>query len=435
MFKRKSIEDGIHHNENQWNRHNVTLKVTENEIKQKLSMLGITDETLKIMREQEALFEEHADEIVDQFYEKIKTIPLLEGIVKQHSTFERLKITQKQYFLSLTDGVVDEQYVMNRRKIGRVHDRIRLDSEWFFGAYQLYYKSVFPLLTKKYEGDPRLSEVLLAFTKLTTFDMQLVEETYIDSYTSKMLKLDDIKRLEKRLLDSSESLVANAEQTSTSVQNMYASSEEITAATEEATAHAEKVQEMALHSGKVVEDTLSQIHAIEEQMIQLQESTSRINEHSKKIGEIISLIHGIAKQTNILALNATIEAARAGEHGKGFAVVAGEVKNLAQSTQQALEDISDLIKKSHVAVEEMLSVVKQTNTSVHQGSKYTEQLQLELAEMMGGIHNNLEQVTTVSKQIKHLTEISEQISDSSQEVADLAEKLHYIGEELSTKLK
>jgi len=434
MFKRKAVEEQLPQSLNDWSHHPVTIEVQDPAIQQKLAMIGINEETLQIMKAQKQLFEANADKVVEQFYIKVSSIPHLMGIINQHSTIERLKVTQKMYFLSLADGRIDDQYIQNRRKVGRVHDRIRLDSEWFFGAYQIYYKQVLPLLMKKYEGHPRLSDILLAFTHLTTFDMQLVEETYLEAYTSKMLKLNEIKELERQLLESSESLVTNAEQTSSSLQNMYASSEEITAATEEAAVHAEQVQRNAENSGNVVEETLTHIHDIERQMNQLQGSTNRINDSSKKIGEIISLIHGIAKQTNILALNATIEAARAGEHGKGFAVVAQEVKNLAGSTQKALEEISDLIVKSQTAVEEMLEVVIQTNQSVQQGSQYTNQLKHDLEEMMEGIRNNLEQVQTVSKQVKQFSDMSEQISDSSQEVANMAERLHNIGEDLSSKL-
>ncbi len=78
---------------------------------------------------------------------------------------------------------------------------------------------------------------------------------------------------------------------------------------------------------------------------------AEIRSSSKKITEIVTLIEGIAFQTNILALNAAVEAARAGEHGKGFAVVAGEVRNLSQRSTQAAREIKQLIDTSYSLVE------------------------------------------------------------------------------------
>jgi len=72
-------------------------------------------------------------------------------------------------------------------------------------------------------------------------------------------------------------------------------------------------------------------------------SVRRLEESSTKIGDVVKVITSIAEQTNLLALNATIEAARAGELGKGFAVVAGEVKELAQSTARATDDVGNLV--------------------------------------------------------------------------------------------
>ena len=91
---------------------------------------------------------------------------------------------------------------------------------------------------------------------------------------------------------------------------------------------------------------------------------SRIEESSRKISDIISVIDEIARQTNLLALNAAVEAARAGDAGRGFAVVASEVRSLAQRSSQAAKDIKDLINNSSSQVKEGVELVNRAGTSL-----------------------------------------------------------------------
>jgi methyl-accepting chemotaxis protein-1 (serine sensor receptor) len=107
-----------------------------------------------------------------------------------------------------------------------------------------------------------------------------------------------------------------------------------------------------------------------------------INESSRKIGDIISVIDGIAFQTNILALNAAVEAARAGEQGRGFAVVAGEVRALAQRSAEAAKEIKSLIGRSVGQVE--------------QGSELVDQAGKTMAEIVGSIRRVTDIVAEIS---------------------------------------
>ena len=105
-------------------------------------------------------------------------------------------------------------------------------------------------------------------------------------------------------------------------------------------------------------------------MHKLTENMVSITDCSKKMTEIISIIDGIAFQTNILALNAAVEAARAGEHGKGFAVVAGEVRVLAQKSSESAKNIKALIEK--------------TNTNVMQGAKLVSEAEKNMHDIVSG---------------------------------------------------
>ncbi|WP_336982975.1 MULTISPECIES: methyl-accepting chemotaxis protein [unclassified Cedecea] len=134
-------------------------------------------------------------------------------------------------------------------------------------------------------------------------------------------------------------LSSRTEQQAASLEETAASMEQLTATVKQNAENARQASQLALSAsetaqrgGKVVDNV---VHTM-----------SEIAGSSQKIADIISVIDGIAFQTNILALNAAVEAARAGEQGRGFAVVAGEVRNLAQRSAQAAKEIKTLIEDS-----------------------------------------------------------------------------------------
>ncbi|EGI5701457.1 methyl-accepting chemotaxis citrate transducer [Salmonella enterica subsp. enterica serovar Chester] len=137
----------------------------------------------------------------------------------------------------------------------------------------------------------------------------------------------------------SSDLSSRTEQQASALEETAASMEQLTATVKQnadnarqASQLAQSASETARHGGKVVDGVVNTMH--------------EIADSSKKIADIISVIDGIAFQTNILALNAAVEAARAGEQGRGFAVVAGEVRNLASRSAQAAKEIKALIEDS-----------------------------------------------------------------------------------------
>ena len=142
-----------------------------------------------------------------------------------------------------------------------------------------------------------------------------------------------------QLQSDAQGLSATADQTNRQAGAVAAAAEEasvnvqtVASATEELTASVGEIRRQVNSSMKIAETAVEEAN-------RTNTTVAGLSDAAQKIGEVVQLINGIASQTNLLALNATIEAARAGEMGKGFAVVASEVKNLANQTAKATEDI------------------------------------------------------------------------------------------------
>jgi methyl-accepting chemotaxis protein len=153
----------------------------------------------------------------------------------------------------------------------------------------------------------------------------------------------EIARASLDLSSRTESAAASLEQQAATMEQIGSSVRMMADNSRSAASFAQENAAVAQKGGAVIRDAVSVMSAI--------------NDSSKKIGDIISVIDGIAFQTNILALNAAVEAARAGEQGRGFAVVASEVRVLAQRSAAAAKEIKDLITASVQNVEQGTQVV------------------------------------------------------------------------------
>ena len=265
-----------------------------------------------------------------------------------------------------------------------------------------------------------------------------------DDQASLMYSLDQMKgqltAMVGQIKDASESISTASEQIasgnvdlSARTEEQAASLEQTAASMEELTATVRQNAESA-KQGNVLAANASEIAVRGGEVVGRVVHTMReISESSKKVGDIIATIEGIAFQTNILALNAAVEAARAGEQGRGFAVVAGEVRSLAQRSATAAKEIKDLIGASvdrvtngTQQVDEAGRTIEEVVTAVGRMTDLMGQIADASSEQSKGI----EQVSSAVAQMDQVTQqnatLVEQASAAAQSMAEQARSLRTV---------
>ncbi|MDH5205357.1 MAG: methyl-accepting chemotaxis protein, partial [Hylemonella sp.] len=163
---------------------------------------------------------------------------------------------------------------------------------------------------------------------------------------------------------------------------------------------------------------------------QVVDTMKGINDSSKKIADIISVIDGIAFQTNILALNAAVEAARAGEQGRGFAVVASEVRSLAGRSAEAAKEIKALIGDSVARVEQGTSLVDQAGSTMQEVVASIRRVTDIMGEISAASNEQSAGVAQVGDAVTQMDQVTQQNAALVEEMAAAASSLKSQAQEL-----
>jgi len=224
-------------------------------------------------------------------------------------------------------------------------------------------------------------------------------------------------------------LASRTEQQAAALTQTAASMEELGATVKQNT---DNVYEACRLTGEAVENAQKGENVSREVIV----SMELINSSSKKIEDIISVINGIAFQTNILALNAAVEAARAGEQGRGFAVVAGEVRNLAQRSAVAAKEIESLIADSVNIIGKGSEQVSRTGEAMNAIISSVSRVNVLMEHISTASDEQSRGIEQIEKAVTEMDSVTQQnaalVQESAAAAASLEEQVQHLTYSVST---
>jgi methyl-accepting chemotaxis protein len=244
-------------------------------------------------------------------------------------------------------------------------------------------------------------------TELTRTFEHDIEET-LEIMASVAVELEaasaSLSSVSDNAAEQSAAISAAAEQTSASVQTVAAATEELTSTVLEVGRQMNVAQQVADDASREAGRAQTQVTAL--------------TENGRRIGDVVAMINHIAGQTNLLALNATIEAARAGEAGKGFAVVASEVKNLANETARATEEIRGHVGAMQATIDDATAAMESVATVVYRMK--------DMATAVGAAIEQQRQATEeIGRSAVHAAQGTQEVSDNVAGVRQVTEVARY----------
>ena len=241
-------------------------------------------------------------------------------------------------------------------------------------------------------------------------------ETIVTPIITVKTAVDSISTAAKEISSGNADLSHRTEQQAASLEETASSMEELASTVKQNADNAKQANQMAMAAS----DVAAKGGGMVQQVVDTMQS---INESSRKIVDIISVIDGIALQTNILALNAAVEAARAGEQGRGFAVVASEVRNLAQRSAAAAKEIKELIGDSVEKVEDGSKLVTEAGKTMDEIVSSVKRVTDIMSDIAAASLEQSSGIDQVNQAILQRDDVTQQNAALVEEAAAAAESL------------
>lgn len=216
---------------------------------------------------------------------------------------------------------------------------------------------------------------------------------------------------------------AAVEDLANSANQFAGATDQLSSSTDDMSQSAQKTDELSRQGEVQIEKTITSMGEIDAVVNSLADSISALGDHSEKIGDIVTLITGIADQTNLLALNAAIEAARAGEQGRGFAVVADEVRKLAEQSASAAGEITELIAEIRQSTLDSVKHANQGMGKVKEGMEAVTQTGQVFGQISSIISELVQEINTVAAATQELAAGAQEMGATTEQQAAATQQM------------
>ncbi|HYH23288.1 MAG TPA: globin-coupled sensor protein [Azospirillum sp.] len=411
-----------------------------------MSVFDVSDADIGALRKNQAFAEQRLPNLLQQWHSAFAAWPEIQSALMIPAVHK----VRVEHWVRVASGRIDNGFVESAQRLAQafydngvpayavaichhtvssgIARELGLDSDGSRG---------FSLFGDK--GAAEKAALRAALTKVTWLDLELLLETYAEA--ERETKRKTLNQLADNFEGSIKAIVGStvaasndmqghaqrmsqiaaatsrqsmevgsaAEQASANVQTVASASEELTSSIAEISRHVTQSSQIARAAVDEAERTNGTV--------------SGLVDAAQKIGDVVQLINNIASQTNLLALNATIEAARAGEAGKGFAVVASEVKNLANQTAKATEDISNQISGMQDAARMSAEAIKGVGGTITRINEIVTTVAAAVEEQAAATQEIARNVQEAASGTQSVTQTIGEVSKASSETGSLAEEV------------
>ncbi|EGR4176509.1 methyl-accepting chemotaxis protein [Vibrio cholerae] len=340
----------------------------------------------------------------------------------------------KTFSKTLTQAVDEKQQTMNTVKLSvtivvvlvillvifQISRSINLQVSQLLLVIQRIAQSNDISLRAELKGNDEITAVARYFNSLLDKFEHLISGSQTKShqlYSSTSSMHDELEQVIEQFNVQSDHMGLMA----TSVQQMVSTISEISESTNIAVDGVNQAARNAEQGRSVVVTTVKNIDLLSSTLQKSQHSIGSLNAFVEKIGGAVSIIQGIAEQTNLLALNAAIEAARAGEQGRGFAVVADEVRSLATRTHQSTEEITRVVSNIQSQMSQVVDDIDLCNNQGQETLSASRQLDESLQQILRDMHTIQDNSQRIAAAIEEQGSVMNHVSESIAELNTISE--------------